>query len=144
MLFVSLENLAGAYCIVDSAISCPKARTAAQRNRNTALASSSPVGKQEKEQMDRVQYSGAFVSVSVHSRNNSAPLTFDRSSILHTRPVRSLFPVFGWRNKDERRSEWAKTVLIRSRKSMTQVLQNLCPNLLRISNQTIATFDNWS
>ena len=105
MWFVSLENLAGAYCIVDSAISCPKARTAAQRNRNTALASSSPVGKQEKEQMDGVQYSREVVSVSVHSRNNSAPLTFDRSSILRSRIVRSLFPALGCcRNEDEGRS----------------------------------------
>ena len=44
-------------------------------------------------------------SVSVHSRNNSAPLTFDRSSILRSRIVRSLFPALGCcRSEDEGRS----------------------------------------
>ena len=90
------------------------------------------------------QNSGELGSVSTQAGNNCGQSKFDRSSILHGGIVRSLLSVFGRLNKDERRSEWAKTVLIRSRKSMTQVLQNLRLNPLKISYQTIAGFDNWS
>ena len=53
---------------------------------------------------NQVENSAEAVLVSTQAGYDCGQLSFDRSSILHTRPVRSLFPVFGWRNKDERRS----------------------------------------
>ena len=52
-------------------------------------------------------------------------LAFDRSSILGGRSVRSLLPAALSCESKTTDGQGARTVLIRSRKSMTQVLQNL-------------------
>ena len=111
-------------------ISCSKARPAALGKTCLSSASSSSPGKQvgkgfsTQEQEEK----GSRLCVCVAFKSPTQ-LTFDRSSILFGRSVRSLLPAALSCESKTTDGQGARTVLIRSRKSMTQVLQNLCATL---------------